>query len=235
MSSLAALMVLAIAQSGSISAPMTETGQLIRQEEQARLEACLEKVQSDPEGAYEDGLAWLSNGNRPPARKCVATALVALEHYMEAADRLVALANAPDAGSLDARAGHLAQAGNAYLLAGAPEPALKAFDSAIELGTGRPSLLVDRATAQLQLGQPGPAVDDLSRALEVNPDQVDALRLRAEAYLQLERHDDALADVAAARDLAPGDIDLLVLRGDIREAQRLAASDGPDGAPVDLP
>ena len=235
MSSLAAFLVLAMAQSGSASAPMTETGQLIREEEQARLEACLAKVQDDPEGAYEDGLAWLANGNRPPARKCVATALVALEHYMEAADRLVALANAPDAGSLDARAGHLAQAGNAYLLAGAPEPALAAFDSAIDLGTGRPSLLVDRATARLQLDQPGPAVEDLTQALQANPDQPDALRLRAEAYLQLEQYGDALADVAAARDLAPGDVDLLVLRGDIREAQRLANSEGPDGPPVNLP
>ena len=62
----------------------TSAGERIAAEEQARLEACLAKIETDPDDAYEDGLAWLYQGNRPGARQCTAMALIALGHQAEA-------------------------------------------------------------------------------------------------------------------------------------------------------
>ena len=102
----AAAMSLALLQS---------TGDLIAAEEQARLDACLTRIESDPEEAYEDGLAWLYQGNRPGARQCTALALIALGHPEEGAERLKNLANSTDGGTLEQRAAYLSQAGNAWI------------------------------------------------------------------------------------------------------------------------
>ena len=202
-------------------APLTEAGKAVRAEEADRLATCLDLVETAPEAAYEDALAWLGQGGRPPARHCAAVALIALGHVAEGAARLEALANAPDAGSLEERAHYLALSGNAWLTAGLPDAALVALDNALRLSPDSAGLLKDRASARLALQQWQPAVLDLNSALETIPNDPEALELRARAYLALERFDAALADVNAARLASPDNIDLLVLRGDIREAKRL--------------
>lgn len=206
------------------SAPLTEAGRAVQAEEAARLANCLELVETDPEAAYEDGLAWLSAGGRPGARHCTAVALIALGHPDEGAARLEDLANAPDAGGIDDRATYLTKAGNAWLIAGAPDAALVALDNGLKLKPGDPGLLKDRATARLSLEQWHLAVSDLDTVLNAVPGDVEALELRARAYKELGQYDEALADVAAARSAMPDNIDLLVLRGDIREAARLAGN-----------
>lgn len=219
MSSLAALAFAALAFA---QAAMTEAGREIAAAEAERLSACIELIETDPEAAYEDALAWLMAGNRPPARQCAALALIELGHVEEGAARLEALANAPDAGGLEARARFLGQAGNAWLLAGFPEAAVTALSNAIKIEEDNASLYADRAAARLALEQWRPALGDLDTALAADPGDPDALALRARALLALERYDEALADIEAARLAVPEDIDLLVLRGEIREAKRLA-------------
>jgi len=55
----------------AVSFVMLQTaGERIAAQEQARLEACLAKIETDPDDAYEDGLAWTYQGNRPGARQC---------------------------------------------------------------------------------------------------------------------------------------------------------------------
>ncbi len=229
MSSLTALIAaLAILQqapvsvSGSDTAPLSDAGAAIAREEQSRLNGCLQLVESDPEAAYEIGLGWLMNGNRPPARYCTAMALVALGQYEEGASRLEALAEAPDAGPLQDRVRYLAQAGNAWLAGGYPDAALGPLDTAIRLAPGAADLFLDRGAVHLVLGNWDLAIGDLDLALGRSPGDPEALRLRAEAYLRDNALDAALRDVEAARRAAPEDIDLLVLRGEIREAIRLA-------------
>lgn len=204
------------------SAPMTEAGKAVQAEEAARLANCLELVETDPETAYEDGLAWLSAGGRPGARHCTAVALIALGHADEGAARLEELANAPDAGGLEERRTYLTKAGSAWLLAGAPEAAIVAIDNALKLAPGDPGLLTDRASASLAMEQWQTAVNDLDLVLADLPTNSEALELRARALKELGRYDAALADVNAARSGAPDNIELLVLRGDIREAARLS-------------
>ncbi len=193
----------------------------LARDELARLETCLERIETNPEAAYEDGLAWLGQGSRPPARQCVALALIALGQPEAGAAELEDLANAPDAGSLEQRALYLAQSGNAWMAAGLPRAAETTLTNAVKLSPNDSELHADRAAAYLALERWEEALGDLDYSLSIQPSNADALAMRARAYLQLERYDDALNDVDEARLQRPEDIELLVLRGDIREARRV--------------
>lgn len=190
--------------------------------EEARLSQCLNMIEQDAETAYEDGLAWTYEGNRPAARQCVALALVALGHEDEGAARLEALANSADGGTIEQRAIYLAQSGNAWLQAGAPEAAEITLTNALKLSPDDADLLIDRAGARMMLEQWAHAIEDLDAALSLRPGFGPAHQLRAEARLNTESYSLALADVKAAMLADPENIDTLVLRGRIREAMRLS-------------
>jgi tetratricopeptide (TPR) repeat protein len=190
-------------------------------DESQRLSSCLSKIEENPEEAYEDALAWLGSGGRPGARQCAALALIALGQEAEGAARLEQLANDPDAGALDARAVYLAQAGNAWLLAGAPEAGITALTNAMKLKPRDVDLKVDRARAYMLAERWADAESDLSSAISLSPGEETALALRARTMLKLDRLDEAWRDITAALVRTPRNVDFLVLRGDIREARRL--------------
>lgn len=205
------LLPLAAGQAGSAQAA-----------EAARHKACIERIETDPEKAYETALAWMGEGARPGARHCTALALVALGHEDEGAARLEQLANDKDAGTLGQRAVYLGQAGNAWLLAGAPEAAIVTLTNALKLSPQDAGLRVDRARAQMVLKKWKEANDDLDAADQLSPRDGQTLFLRAKTRKELNRLQDAWADIEAARRAEPDNVDMLVLRGDIREAMRLA-------------
>ena len=194
----------------------------IARAEQVRLEACQEKVETAPDEAYEDSLAWLSNGNRPKARYCNAISLLALDRLEEGAARLEALASAPDPIELSDRIKFLAQAGNAWLAGNYPDAAITALSEALRLESDDPALYKDRAAAYLAIGRWLEGVDDLNASLELLPNDAEALSLRARAHLATENLPAAQADMEEALLYEPENIDILVLRGEIREAIRLA-------------
>ena len=194
----------------------------IARAEQERLETCLVKTESAPSEAYEDSLAWLSNGNRPKARYCNAMALMAMGRIEESAARLEALATAPDAITVEERTKFLVQAGNAWLSANYPEAAIVALTDALKLKPDDTTIRKDRAAAHLALEHWIEGIDDLDTVLEARPADVEALALRARANLAREQFQAAKADMERARIHEPENIDLLVLRGDILEAIRLA-------------
>lgn len=198
--------------------------QAYEQDEQARIAACLELTQTDPEAAHEYGLRWEGQyGGRPLARYCTAMALIALEVFEEGALRLEQLASAPDAGDMSRRVTYLAQAGNGWLLAERPDEAVVALSNALKIASHEPGILADRASAYLMRGEAQQAIGDLNAALEVAPQDAEALFLRARAFLATDRLELALRDIEAARALDPANVDMVVLRGEIREAVRLAA------------
>jgi tetratricopeptide (TPR) repeat protein len=192
------------------------------QREATRLDACIARIDVDAEEAYEDALAWSFEGNRPGARQCVALALIALGQEAEGAARLEELANATDGGTMEQRALYLTQAGNAWLVAGAPEAAVVTLTNALKIMPDDANLLVDRASAQILLGKWPEAIKDLDKALSASPGLAAAHQLRAEARLNMNDLEPALADVKAAMTAEPDNIDTLVLRGRIREAIRLS-------------
>lgn len=194
----------------------------ITRAEQERLNACIQRTETNPSEAYEDSLAWLSSGNRPKARYCNAIALLAMDQLEEGAARLEALATAPDAISLSDRALYMTQAGNAWLTAGYPDAAITALSEAIKISPSDPSTLKDRASAYLILERWFEAVDDLNASLELVPTDGEALSLRARAHLRTENLPAAKADMEEALLYDPTNLDILVLRGEIREAIRLS-------------
>ncbi|MEZ5999014.1 MAG: tetratricopeptide repeat protein [Hyphomonas sp.] len=205
---------------------LQSAGEKLAAAEEARLDSCIARIESEPEEAYEDGLAWSFEGNRPGARQCTALALIALGHIEEGAGRLVNLANASDGGTLEQRAAYLSQAGNAFIEAGAADEALTAFDGALKIAPDAPELLVDRASAHLLLANYDKAIADLDDAISRTPDMGEAYQLRGQAWLAKGDPDKAMADVAAAMDADPENIDTLVLRGQVREALRVQQESG---------
>ncbi|MEL6258600.1 MAG: hypothetical protein AAFQ67_06060 [Pseudomonadota bacterium] len=188
--------------------------------EDARFNRCLANTETNPEAAYEDGLAWLSEGGRPLARHCTALALIALGQVEEGALRLEELATAPDAGSIEKRSIYLAQAGNAWLSIGYAKEAAVALSNALRLSPDNADLLLDRASAYILVDRHTEALTDLDKALSIIEYDPLVYQLRAAAFLGLGRLDEAKAAIEEARSLAPDDIDVLVLRGEIREAIR---------------
>jgi tetratricopeptide (TPR) repeat protein len=200
-----------------------------QEDEGQRLQKCYDRIDRDPEGAYQDGLSWLALGNRPAARQCTALALIAMGEEAEGAARLEELANAPDAGGIEERGVYLAQSGNAWLLAGLPAEAIVTLTNAMKLRPSDYELYKDRARAHVLQKNWADAAIDLDMAITMSAGDAEAHRMRGLSRLKLNRLADAWADVEAAMKLAPTDVKVLVLRGDVREAMRLQGIDDPAG------
>lgn len=209
---------------------LSPAGHAQAETEPQRLQRCIERIDVDAQGAYQDGLSWLARGNLPAARQCTALALIALGQEAEGAARLEELANAPDGGSLEQRGVYLVQAGNAWLLAGLPDAAIVTLTNAIKLRPADGELFKDRARAYVKLGKWPEAGKDLDAALRLLAVDAETYRLRGLTLLKMNRLTDAWDDVQLAMKLAPKDINVIVLRGDVREAMRLAGMDDPAGA-----
>ncbi len=193
--------------------------------EAARLEACVAKIERAPEEAYEDGLAWTFEGNRPGARQCTALALIALGNVEEGAVRLENLSMASDGGTMEQRAVYLSQAGNAWLQIGAAEAAAVSFSEALRLAPGENDLLLDRATAYMLIDKWDEALVDLNTAIANAPGDAIAHQMRAEVHLNKDALDLALKDVETSMAADPKNIDTLLVRGRVREAMRIKAGD----------
>ncbi|MFN7054397.1 tetratricopeptide repeat protein [Hyphomonas sp.] len=204
----------------------TVAGAEIAANEARRLETCVAKIETAPSEAYEDGLAWTFEGNRPGARQCTALALIALGNVEEGAIRLERLATAVDGGTMEQRALYFAQAGNAWMQIGAAEAAAVAFTEALKLMPATPELLLDRASAHMLIDRWSEAKSDLDRLIADAPEDGLAHQMRAEVFLNLGDYDAAMRDVQAAMAADPKNIDTLLVRGRVREAIRLKTEAG---------
>lgn len=189
--------------------------------EAAKLEACVEKIGTAPEEAYEDGLAWSFAGNRPGARQCTALALIALGNVEEGAVRLENLSMSSDGGTMEQRAVYLSQAGNAWLQIGAAEAAAVSFTEALRLAPGENDLLLDRASAYMVIDKWDEAMADLNAVIANSPGDAIAHQMRAEIHLSKDALDLAMKDVETSMASDPKNIDTLLVRGRVREAMRL--------------
>lgn len=189
--------------------------------ERARYAACLERVETDPENAYEDALAWKYDGGGWPARHCEARALVTLGEEAEGARRMEAMGMATDGGTDAMRVLVLAEAGEAYLLADAPEDSRRAYTNALSFNENSAPLWMGRARAALAQEMWSAAAADASAALSHDSGSAEAWRTRAAARLELGQLDGAESDMRRARELDPADIETLLIRGRIIEARRL--------------
>lgn len=187
----------------------------------ARLQACMAMAETKPEEALEDGFVWRGQGGGTFAEQCIAIAHIESGDIGGGAERLTALASAPDAGDVDQRVLIMARAANAWLMIEEFRPAQMVLDAALKLKPGEPDLLIDRARAKAGQGLWAEAQIDLTACLSTRPLDVLALRLRAETLLQQKSYEAAELDIAQALRLAPKDVDNWLVRGRIQEARRL--------------
>jgi tetratricopeptide (TPR) repeat protein len=180
---------------------------------------CLDAARRTPKDGLAAAQDWRDAGGGFPAAHCAAVALFGLKRYEDAAQAFEALAGAMMLRGPDLRAGALAQAGQAWLLAAKPDKARAAFDAALKYTPRDPELFIDRAQADAALGDYKTAVADLDGALALAPGRADALVLRASAYRRLGALGRAMKDVEAALEAAPRDAAGLLERGNIRRLQ----------------
>lgn len=213
-----------------------------------RYEACVNRSGRAPRRALEEALEWRDRGGGVAAHHCAALALVELRRYGEAAARLEDIADeiasgVPPGGGGPRGGGAvgpgpamhaaiLAQAGNAWLLAGEAGKAYPAFSDAlgeVEASSRQEvELRIDRARALAGTGDYEGAVDDLTRAAQIAPLNADVFIYRASARRALDLLDLARRDVETALDISPGNVYALLERGNLL---RLEGDD--DGARAD--
>ncbi len=178
--------------------------------------ACMALAQREPQTAFDEALAWRARGGGPAALHCAAVSLFGLGRHVEAAQRLESLSDGMPPEATAPRARILAQAGQAWFLAGESGQAERALTRGLALTPDNIELLIDRSIALATTGQYWEAVDDLNRAHDLQPARADILVLRASAYRSLEATDLAADDLARALKLDPGNPDGLLERGILR-------------------
>ena len=177
-----------------------------------RYQACLYEVEKFPKEAFEDAIQWAREGGGGPAEHCAASALMALGLYAEAAKRLEAVAQSENRRP-QLRAGILAQAGQAWLLADNATRAEAVATAALQLMPEASALLITRARARAERGDYAGANADLDIALVGTPGHTDALAFRAAAFRFLNETAAARADADAALVRDPTHPEALLERG----------------------
>jgi tetratricopeptide (TPR) repeat protein len=186
-------------------------------EEARRYDACMTMTRRDSMAAFEQALNWQDQGGGPPARHCAAVALIAMKEYKEGAQRMEQLAQDLKQPELEqVRAGLLAQAGQAWLLAGDTGRAYAAQSAALKLAPQDPEIWIDRGQTLATAKNYKEAVADFDKALVIDPERGDAYLFRASALRYLEAYDRARQDIDKALKLTPTDPDALVERGIIK-------------------
>ena len=178
----------------------------------ARYDDCVATVETVPETAVKAARSWVEEDNDPAGRHCLALALVRLGRFEAAASELTKLADASSAAPIHHQVSLLSQAGQAWMLAGAPALAEAAFARGLSLTPDDPDLLVDRARARADRDDYWGAVEDLDAALDIAPGRDDAFSFRAAAYRRLEFPDLAADDVTRALAHNPSNVDALLER-----------------------
>ena len=191
-------------------------------EESTRYQACLTRIEREPQDAFEDALTWRMQGGGWPARHCESRALMALGEISNAADMLETLAVHGHFGPQDVtfQTRFLIEAGDAWLQDHQPANARRAYLAGLALSPDHLDLLLGQAGALSALQQWDDLRDLSNRLIDQAPYLAASWRYRALAHLELGALDYARSDIFSALERAPDDIDVLVLRGRILDALR---------------
>ena len=204
-----------------------------------RYERCVDLARTDPAAARAEALRWRASGGAA-ARGCAGLAFAAEKNWAAAAAEFEAAADlAKDARTATFRA----EAGNAWLAAGAPDKARADLNAALDAGTLTGLALgeaqLDRARALVAANDPEAARDDIDRALVNAGDDPLAWLLSATLARRMDNLPRARADIAQALRRAADDASVQLEAGNIaalghdeaaaREAWAQAARIQPNG------
>ena len=176
---------------------------------------CLDLAKSRPDDGLEEALAWHSLGGGEPAMHCAALARIGQHQYADGARRLEALAReSKQPGNM--RAGMLAQAAQAWILADDYDHADADQRQALTLAPDQADLLVDHALTLGMVHHYKDAAAELDKVITRHPDRIDAVVMRASAKRYLDDLKGAMDDVEWALLRDPDFPDALVERGTLR-------------------
>jgi regulator of sirC expression with transglutaminase-like and TPR domain len=190
---------------------------------------CARRAFAEPEQTLPLAKAWEEAGGGNAARHCVALALMAHGDFLQAGERLAALANemttppteASAAPPVDATRTHEAvrmhaQAAQAFQAANEPDRALAQIDAAIALAGNSVDLLLDRAVIAGTAGRYEDALHTLDNAAAIAPHRADIWLFRAGALRAMGLSSEAAVEIEQALKLKPNDPAALLERGAIR-------------------
>lgn len=205
--------------------PAVTSGNALNFDNAQEYGACMALARKQPGDGFESALAWESRGGGEAAEHCAAVALIEAGETAEGAKRMEALGTkmAPAQPALAAEV--LAQAGQAWLIAGDTKRAYAVQTAALKLAPRDVDLLVDRAVTLGQAKNYWEAIDDLNRAHELAPNRADVLVFRGSAYRFVDSPELAIQDLDEAIQLDARNPEAFLERGILR---RLAHDD--DGA-----
>ncbi|MCC7049953.1 MAG: tetratricopeptide repeat protein [Alphaproteobacteria bacterium] len=196
---------------------MAQTGRTRPPDDAQRYDACMTLTRRDAMAAFEQALNWQDQGGGAPAKHCAAAALVSMKQFKEGAARLEALAQEIKQPEMEpVRIGVLAQAGQAWLLAGDTGRAFAAQSAALQLAPQDPEIWIDRGQTLATAKNYKEAIEDFDKAIAIDPERADAYMFRASARRYMEDLARARQDIDKALKLAPTDPDAMVERGIIK-------------------
>lgn len=199
-----------------LTAPPSAAAPRIADQDAVEYSICMKQARDDPDQAFERAKTWSDLGGGDAAVHCAAVALISLGRYADAAERLEQIAKDMRVDDKPLRADLLAQAGQAWFLAGANERAFAAQTTALELDPDNQELWIDRSLTLAAAQNYWEAIDDLNRAAELGAPRADLLIFRASAYRYVEAPELALDDVEQALRLEPNNSEGLLERGILR-------------------
>jgi len=178
-----------------------------------RYTECMSLARSEPLKTLPAAEKWHAQGGGLAARHCVATAMFGVGRYTQAAAQFEAIARDMGKDRPGLRAELWAQAGQAFMEAGAADKAAEAQSRALELKSNDADLWIDRGLSYAAMQAWPRAISDFDRALILRPNDVEILVLRAAAWRNARNPTRALDDAAHALRIAPDHSEALLERG----------------------
>lgn len=208
-----ALLLLPFLTAGPVAAQKFETPLSPPADHTKRYDACLKQARSDPLKALPMAEKWHSDGGGLAARHCVAAAMFQAGRYVQAAAQFEAIARDMGQDRPRVRAELWAQAGQAFMEAGAADKAAEAQSRALELNANDADLWVERALSYAAMLAWPRAISDLDSALTLRPNNVEILVLRAAAWRNAGNPTRALDDANRVLRIAADHSEALLERG----------------------
>jgi tetratricopeptide (TPR) repeat protein len=188
---------------------------------------CMNLARSEPLKALPAAEKWHAEGGGLAARHCVALAMFEAGRHVQAAMQFETIARDMGQDRPGLRAELWAQAGQAFMEAGAADKAAEAQSRALELKSNDPDLWLDRGLSYAAMLAWPRAISDFDRALGLRPNDVEILVLRAAAWRNAGNPTRALDDAMRALRIAPEHSEALLERGfaNLARGERKQAND----------
>ena len=186
-------------------------------EQSIKYDACLRLAETNPIKGYKKGLEWYAANGGLAARHCMAVSIFFGGDNLNGASRLEALERDIPKENIFLRSQILAQAGQAWLMAGLADRSSQLLNKAINLNPENPELYLDRATISIEQFKYIQALKDLDQAITLDPSLGDAYLYRA--YVKRDSKDiaGALTDINRVLELLPGLPVAVLERGFLKE------------------